>query len=177
MLGYVYQGESSKTTRNESLLASNEFRYHHWLEGMLQITFLWDSYNFFAFSGRHEPIFPAAIGVDLLKLVHLSNAFRMVDGAKPLQIETSKVASETNFRKDGTIKPLVSCLATNLPEGSFPFVKRELHFSTVQHLGVGDSTSSHSMISRFHKNPRENSGIAHLNAGHPYSLHQVCCGF
>ena len=31
-------------------------------------------------------IFPAAIDGDLLKLVHLSNRFRMVDGAKPLAV-------------------------------------------------------------------------------------------
>ena len=33
-----------------------------------------------------KSIFPAAIDGDLLKLVHLSNGFRMVDGAKPLQV-------------------------------------------------------------------------------------------
>lgn len=33
-----------------------------------------------------KSIFPAAIDGDLLRLVHLSNGFRMVDGAKPLQV-------------------------------------------------------------------------------------------
>jgi len=33
-----------------------------------------------------KSIFPSAIDGDLLKLVHLSNGFRMVDGAKPLQV-------------------------------------------------------------------------------------------
>ena len=33
-----------------------------------------------------KSIFPAAIDGDLLKLVHLSNGFRMVDGAKPLAV-------------------------------------------------------------------------------------------
>ena len=33
-----------------------------------------------------KSIFPAAIDGDLLKLVHLSNGFRMVEGAKPLQV-------------------------------------------------------------------------------------------
>jgi fatty acid synthase subunit alpha, fungi type len=31
-------------------------------------------------------VFPAAIEGDLLKLVHLSNSFRMVEGAEPLQV-------------------------------------------------------------------------------------------
>lgn len=34
-------------------------------------------------------IFPSAIDGDLLKLVHMSNGFRMVDGAKPLQVGMS----------------------------------------------------------------------------------------
>ena len=33
-----------------------------------------------------KSIFPAAIDGDLLKLVHLSNGFRTVDGAKPLAV-------------------------------------------------------------------------------------------
>ena len=33
-----------------------------------------------------KSIFAAAIDGDLLKLVHLSNGFRMVDGAKPLAV-------------------------------------------------------------------------------------------
>ena len=33
-----------------------------------------------------KSIFPAAIDGDLLKLVHLSNGFRMVDGVKPLVV-------------------------------------------------------------------------------------------
>jgi hypothetical protein len=33
-----------------------------------------------------KSIFPGAIDGDLLKLVHLSNSFRTVEGAKPLQV-------------------------------------------------------------------------------------------
>ena len=33
-----------------------------------------------------KSIFPAAIDGDLLKLVHLSNSFRTIEGAKPLQV-------------------------------------------------------------------------------------------
>jgi fatty acid synthase subunit alpha, fungi type len=45
--------------------------------------------------------FPTSIDGDLLKLVHLSNGFRMVDGAKPLQVSDvcsaeARTASVTN---------------------------------------------------------------------------------
>ena len=33
-----------------------------------------------------KSIFPGAIDGDLLKLVHLSNSFRIIEGAKPLQV-------------------------------------------------------------------------------------------
>jgi fatty acid synthase subunit alpha, fungi type len=33
-----------------------------------------------------KSIFPAAVDGDLLKLVHLCNGFRMVNGAKPLAV-------------------------------------------------------------------------------------------
>jgi fatty acid synthase subunit alpha, fungi type len=46
-------------------------------------------------------IFPTTIDGDLLKLVHLSNGFRMVDEAKPLQVgdmcySKARIASVTN---------------------------------------------------------------------------------
>ena len=67
----------------------------------------------------------------------------------PYALEALKVTSQANFTKDDTIKPLVSHLAANLHEGSFPFIKREFYISRVRHLGVSDSTSPHSIISRF----------------------------
>jgi hypothetical protein len=64
--------------------------------------------------------------------------------------------SQTKSTKDGAFKPLAPYLAANLHEGSFPFAKREFYFSAAQHLGVKDSSSPHSIISRFEfKNPRE----------------------
>jgi fatty acid synthase subunit alpha, fungi type len=48
-----------------------------------------------------KSIFPTSIDGDLLKLVHLSNGFRMLDGAKPLQVgdvcnAEARIASVTN---------------------------------------------------------------------------------
>jgi len=42
-------------------------------------------YFFSLFQAATKPIFPAAIGEDLLKVILLSNAFCVVNGAKPLQ--------------------------------------------------------------------------------------------
>ena len=44
----------------------------------------------------------------------------------PYVIEALKVTSQANFTKDDTIKPLVSYLAANLHEGSFPFLERRI---------------------------------------------------
>ncbi|KAF4614083.1 hypothetical protein D9613_007929 [Agrocybe pediades] len=60
------QGEAFKTARNEQVQAPMDFA----------IVTGWQAIM--------KSIFPAAIDGDLLKLVHLSNGFRMVDGAKPL---------------------------------------------------------------------------------------------
>jgi hypothetical protein len=56
-----------------------------------------------------RPIFPTIIDGDLLKLVHLSNSFRMVDGAKPLRVgdvcySEARIASVTNTDAGKVIK-------------------------------------------------------------------------
>ncbi|KAF8199703.1 fatty acid synthase [Pholiota molesta] len=62
------QAESYKTARNETVQAPMDFA----------IVTGWQAIM--------KSIFPSAIDGDLLKLVHLSNGFRMVDGAKPLAV-------------------------------------------------------------------------------------------
>ncbi|KAF9485144.1 fatty acid synthetase alpha subunit [Pholiota conissans] len=62
------QGESYKVARNETVQAPMDFA----------IVTGWQAIM--------KSIFPSAIDGDLLKLVHLSNGFRMVDGAKPLAV-------------------------------------------------------------------------------------------
>ncbi|KAI0826547.1 acyl transferase domain-containing protein [Trametes gibbosa] len=61
------QGEAFKSVRNETPLAPMDF----------SIVAGWQSIM--------KAIFPAPIDGDLLKLVHLSNGFRLLNGAKPLQ--------------------------------------------------------------------------------------------
>lgn len=56
-----------------------------------------------------KSIFPTAIDGDLLKLVHLSNGFRMVDGAKPLQVgdvckAEARIISVINANEGKTVK-------------------------------------------------------------------------
>ncbi|KAJ7808682.1 hypothetical protein B0H14DRAFT_3761317 [Mycena olivaceomarginata] len=65
------QGESFKTVRNDQVSAPMDFA----------IVTGWQAIM--------KSIFPSSIDGDLLKLVHLSNGFRMVDGAKPLQATTA----------------------------------------------------------------------------------------
>ncbi|RDB19274.1 hypothetical protein Hypma_013722 [Hypsizygus marmoreus] len=55
----------------------------------------------FILSGKAKLIFPAVIDGNHLKLVHLSNGFRKVDGVKPLQVgdickAEARIASVTN---------------------------------------------------------------------------------
>ncbi|KIM75601.1 hypothetical protein PILCRDRAFT_78758, partial [Piloderma croceum F 1598] len=57
----------------------------------------------------HKSIFPTTIDGDLLKLVHLSNGFCMVDGAKPLRIgdvcySEARIASVTNTDAGKVVK-------------------------------------------------------------------------
>ncbi|TFK27788.1 fatty acid synthetase alpha subunit [Coprinopsis marcescibilis] len=62
------QGEAYKAARTDDLRAPMDFA----------IVTGWQAIM--------KSIFPAAIDGDLLRLVHLSNGFRMVDGAKPLKV-------------------------------------------------------------------------------------------
>ncbi|OBZ72637.1 Fatty acid synthase subunit beta [Grifola frondosa] len=61
------QGEAFKSTRSETPQAPMDFAIVTGWQAIMQA------------------IFPSAIDGDLLKLVHLSNGFRLVDGAKPLR--------------------------------------------------------------------------------------------
>ena len=53
-----------------------------------------------------KSIFPTFIDGDLLKLVHLSNGFRMLDGAKPLQVCNAEahIVSVTNTDAGKVVK-------------------------------------------------------------------------
>jgi fatty acid synthase subunit alpha, fungi type len=56
-----------------------------------------------------KSIFPTTTDGDLLKLVHLSNGFRMVDGAKPLQVgdvckAEARIVSVTNTDAGKVVK-------------------------------------------------------------------------
>ena len=67
-----------------------------------------------------KSIFPAAIDGDLLKLVHLSNSFRMVQGAKPLQVgdicrPEARIISVTNSTEGKIVKVKGHCYRNNLP--------------------------------------------------------------
>ena len=67
-----------------------------------------------------KSIFPGAIDGDLLKLVHLSNSFRMVDGAKPLQVGNvcrpeACIVSVTNSNEGKNVKVKGHCYRNNQP--------------------------------------------------------------
>jgi len=67
-----------------------------------------------------KSIFPAAIDGDLLKLVHLSNSFRMVEGAKPLQVgdvcrPEARIVSVTNSNEGKIVKVKGYCYRNNQP--------------------------------------------------------------
>ena len=67
-----------------------------------------------------KSIFPAAIDGDLLKLVHLSNSFRMVEGAKPLQVgdicrPEARIVSVTNSSEGKIVKVKGHCYRNNHP--------------------------------------------------------------
>jgi fatty acid synthase subunit alpha len=64
-------------------------------------------------------IFPAIDG-DLLKLVHLSNSFQMVEGAKPFQVgddccPEARIVSVTNSSEGKDVKVKGHCYRNNLP--------------------------------------------------------------
>jgi fatty acid synthase subunit beta len=67
-----------------------------------------------------KSIFPAAIDGDLLKLVHLSNSFRMMEGAKPLQVgdicrPEVRIVSVTNSSEGKIVKVKGHCYRNNQP--------------------------------------------------------------
>jgi fatty acid synthase subunit beta len=81
-----------------------------------------------------KSIFPAAIDGDLLKLVHLSNGFRMLDRAKPLRVgdvchAEADIASFTNTDAGKVVKvkghvyragePVVEIVSSFLYRGRF----------------------------------------------------------
>ncbi|PPQ94469.1 hypothetical protein CVT25_001102 [Psilocybe cyanescens] len=85
------QGEAFKVARNEKVQAPMDFA----------IVTGWQAIM--------KSIFPAAIDGDLLKLVHLSNGFRMVDGAKPLAVgdickAEARIISVINAPEGKTVK-------------------------------------------------------------------------
>ncbi|KAJ7762020.1 fatty acid synthase [Mycena maculata] len=85
------QAESFQTVRNEQIGAPMDFA----------IVTGWQAIM--------KSIFPSSIDGDLLKLVHLSNGFRMVDGAKPLQVgdvckAEAKIVSVTNTDAGKVVK-------------------------------------------------------------------------
>jgi fatty acid synthase subunit alpha len=65
-----------------------------------------------------KSIFPGAIDGDLLKLVHLSNSFRTVEGAKPLQVgdicrPEARIVSVTNSSEGNIVKVKGHCYRNN----------------------------------------------------------------
>lgn len=67
-----------------------------------------------------KSIFPATIDGDLLRLVHLSNSFRMVEGAKPLQVgdicrPEARIVSVTNSNEGKIVKVKGHCYRNDQP--------------------------------------------------------------
>jgi hypothetical protein len=67
-----------------------------------------------------KSIFPAATDGDLLKLIHLSNSFRMIEGAKALQVgdigrPEARIVSVTNFSEGKIVKVKGNCCRNNQP--------------------------------------------------------------
>jgi fatty acid synthase subunit alpha, fungi type len=67
-----------------------------------------------------KSIFPGAIDGDLLKLVHLSNSFRMVEGAKPLQVgdicrPEARIVSVINSNEGKIVKVKGHCYRNDQP--------------------------------------------------------------
>ncbi|KAF5382044.1 hypothetical protein D9615_004428 [Tricholomella constricta] len=85
------QGESYKTVRNDNVQAPMDFA----------IVTGWKAIM--------KSIFPTDIDGDLLKLVHMSNGFRMVNGAKPLEVgdvckAKAQIVSVTNANEGKIVK-------------------------------------------------------------------------
>lgn len=81
-----------------------------------------------------KSIFPASIDGDLLKLVHLSNGFRMIDGASPLRVgdkcfSEARIVSVINANEGKTVKvkghvickgkPVIEVISAFLYRGRF----------------------------------------------------------
>jgi len=67
-----------------------------------------------------KSIFPVAIDGNLLKLVHLSNSFQMIEGAKPLQVgdicrPEARIVSVTNSSEGKIVKVKGHCYRNNQP--------------------------------------------------------------
>ncbi|EIN09976.1 fatty acid synthase [Punctularia strigosozonata HHB-11173 SS5] len=110
------QGEAFKTTRTEVVKAPMDFA----------IVTGWQAIM--------KSIFPASIDGDLLKLVHLTNGFKIVDGAKPLKAgdicrAEAKIVSVVNGDAGKTVKvkghvysqgkPVVEVVSSFLYRGRF----------------------------------------------------------
>uniref|UniRef100_A0A0W0EUQ4 Putative fatty acid synthase n=1 Tax=Moniliophthora roreri TaxID=221103 RepID=A0A0W0EUQ4_MONRR len=109
-------GESFKTVRNPTVNAPMDFAIVAGWQAII------------------KSIFPSSIDGDLLRLVHLSNSFRMVGGAKPFTVgdvcrSEAKIASVVNS-KEGKIvkvkghvyrdeKPVVEVVSAFLYRGTF----------------------------------------------------------
>ncbi|EEB87574.1 hypothetical protein MPER_15032, partial [Moniliophthora perniciosa FA553] len=120
-------GESFKTVRNPTVNAPMDFAIVAGWQAII------------------KSIFPSSIDGDLLRLVHLSNSFRMVGGAKPFTVgdacrSEAKIASVVNS-KEGKIvkvkghvyrdqKPVVEVVSAFLYRGTF--TDFENTFETIQ---------------------------------------------
>jgi fatty acid synthase subunit alpha len=106
------QGESFKTVRNDVVNAPMDFAI---VTGW-KVSYFYDesvlidvnSLIFFP-KAIMKAIFPSVIDGDLLKLVHLSNGFRMMEGATPLQVgdvcrAEARIVSVTNANEGKIVK-------------------------------------------------------------------------
>ncbi|KAF9267936.1 fatty acid synthase [Marasmius fiardii PR-910] len=109
-------GESFKTVRNEKINAPMDFAIVAGWQAII------------------KSIFPQSIDGDLLRLVHLSNSFRMVNGARPLQVgdkcrSEAKIVSVINSREGKIVKvkghvyregaPVIEVVSAFLYRGTF----------------------------------------------------------
>jgi fatty acid synthase subunit alpha len=88
-----------------------------------------------------KSIFPGAIDGDLLKLVHLSNSFRTVEGAKPLQVgdicrPEARIVSVTNSSEGKIVKVKGHCYRNNQP------VIEVIHLSSIEVVSSTTKTLS-----------------------------------
>ncbi|KAF9007571.1 fatty acid synthase [Cyathus striatus] len=110
------QGESFKTVRNDNVQAPMDFAIVTGWQAII------------------KSIFPASIDGDLLKLVHLSNGFKMVEDARPLQVDDvckaeAKIVSVTNATEGKIVKvkgyvyregaPVIEVVSAFLYRGTF----------------------------------------------------------